>query len=253
MFDSYVVSKNEKRHKWTMPIVAIAIALHVVLAGTLIFKQMWTIHELDRPDTQSLSFSSAPPPPPPPPGGSKKKVEKKQTVKKVKEPVQPDKRKDKPKVQEEVEDEAQDDGEEGGVEGGVVGGVVGGVLGGQLGGVLGGTGSGPPPPPSGPKNVAPKMLEKQRIKGKSMVSPSSNVITAVMRSGKSFRAVFRYCITTSGDVNKMKFLKKSPYPAYDAKVKTEARKWKFKPIRVNGKAVPACSIINYNVKPENLK
>lgn len=247
MFDNYVVAKNTKRAKWVVPIVTVAALLHALAGGGLLVWQMWEINELDRPDSGGdLSLLSAPPPPPPPPGGSKKKVEPKKQVKKVTETVQPDERKEKPEVTEESTEEV---GVEGGVEGGVVGGVVGGVLGGVEGGVLGGVGTAPPPPPSEPQIVPQVALEAQRISGQKDIQPPNDVNVAIRRAGKRAVGVVKMCLTSGGSVKSLKVLKSTGYPSYDAKIKSTMRQWRYRPFRVNGKAVPVCTSVTFIYTP----
>lgn len=251
MFDNYVVAKNTKRAGWVVPIITAAAVLHVVAGGSLLIWQFWNITELDRPDSETVSLSAPPPPPPPPPGGSTKKVEPKPKVKKVKDTVQPDERKDKP-VPDETSDTPEEEGVEGGVEGGVVGGVVGGVLGGVEGGVLGGTGTGPPPPPpkpSEPQIVPQVALEQQRISGDKDIQPPNDVNVAIRRAGKRVTGVVKMCLSAGGTVSSLKLLQSTGHPTYDAKIKSKMRQWKYKPFRVNGKAVPVCTSVTFIYTP----
>ncbi len=255
MFDNYVGAKNSKTGAWTAELVLAAVVLHVFAGAALMIKTWWTVEELDRPSRASAGLStSAPPPPPPPAGGSKKIEKKKPKVKKVKEVTQVDERKDKPKVEpDDSSDESENEGVEGGVEGGVVGGVVGGVIGGVEGGVLGGTLGGdppPPPPPDEPKIVQQTAIEGGRVSGEKDIHPPSSVATAISRSGKKAVGVVKMCLNASGNVKSLNMLRSTGHAAYDAKLKSKMRLWKYSPYRVNGKAVPVCTSVTFVYIPQ---
>ncbi len=247
MFDNYVGAKTAKTGAWTAEVVLAALVLHVFAITALLVRSWWTISEVDRPTRASAGLSSAPPPPPPPPGGSNKKVEKKIKIKKVKEVTQIDERKIKPKIEESTTEESEDEGVEGGVEGGVVGGVVGGVIGGVEGGVLGGTlgGDPPPPPMAEPKMVLQVALEQQRISGEKDIQPPNDVATKISRSGKRVVGVVKMCLNTGGKVKSLNMLKGTGHAAYDAKIKSKMRLWKYRSFKVNGKSVPVCTSVTF--------
>jgi len=248
MFDNYVGAKTQKTGAWTAELVLAALVLHVFAGAALLVKSWWTIDEIERPSVASAGISSAPPPPPPPPGGSTKKVEKKVKIKKVKEVTQVDERKEKPKIEETSDDDqSPDEGVEGGVEGGVVGGVVGGVIGGVEGGVLGGSlgGEPPPPPMEEPKMVLQVALEAQRISGDKDIQPPNDVATKISRAGKRVVGVVKMCLNNGGKVKSLNMLKSTGHPAYDAKIKSKMRLWKYRPFKVNGKSVPVCTSIQF--------
>ena len=248
MFDSYVTSKNTKARKWVVVTVSVSVVAHVIAIGILVIKGYWTIGKVS-PEVQDddLAFyASPPPPPPPPPGGAKKKktVEKKVKKVKVTETVQQKKEdKDKP---EKVTESDEPDGVEGGVKGGVAGGVVGGVLGGVEGGVLGGTGTGPPPPPPKQQIVAPNVLKAQRIAGNDQITMPNNEKVNFKRSGKPRAiAVAMVCVSAGGKVTSVSLRKKSGFAGWDRKLRAEIKKWRFRPVKVGGKAVTACSPITF--------
>ncbi len=257
MFDNYVGGKNTKVGAWTAQLVVGAVALHIIAGGALVVKNWWGMEELDRPSRASAGLSSAAPPPPPPPAGGSKKIKKKTPkVKKIKTVTQVDERKVKPKVEPDDSPDNNDsevEGVEGGVEGGVVGGVVGGVIGGVEGGVLGGTLGGdppPPPPPDEPKIVQQVALEASRISGEKQIQPPSAVATAIARSGKKAVGVVKMCLNAGGSVKSLNMLKSTGHAAYDAKIKSKMRQWKYRPFKVNGKAVPVCSSVTFIYIPQ---
>jgi protein TonB len=188
-------------------------------------------------------LTAAPPPPPPPAGSSKPKTEKK-VVRKTKDLVQPDPEK---KVEVTSDSEAEDQGVEGGVEGGVVGGEIGGVLGGEIGGVI----DAPPPPPKEEPQIVPQAaLEAQRISGEKNIQPPNDVATAISRSGTKATGVFKLCLNNGGGIQSIKMLKSTGYPAYDNKIKSTMNSWKYRPLMVNGKAVPVCTSVTFIFTPQ---
>ncbi len=240
MFDNYVGAKQVRRSKWVTILIIVSIAIHVVVGAAVVIKSLWSIKKLEPPDTE-LALSSPPPPPPPPPAGAKKpKTEAKKLVRKVKETVQPDTtKKPEPEQVQEVEDE----GVEGGVEGGQAGGVLGGVEGGVLGGVQ------EPPKVEAPKVVPQVALEAQRVSGEKDIQPPNDVATQMARSGKGTVGVVKMCLTDGGSVKSLTMLKSTGYPAYDNKIKSKMREWRYRPFQVNGKAVPVCTSVTFIYRP----
>ena len=53
------------------------------------------------------------------------------------------------------------------------------------------------------------------------------------------------CLTASGSVKSVKILKRSGFPGWDSKIKGKMRMWKYKPYRVNGKAIPVCTSVTF--------
>jgi len=250
MFENYVSAKTSKYKKLVALTVALSVLVHVGAASALMIRSYWVIEKLTPPETE-ITFGMAPPPPPPPPAGSSKpKTEKKKVTKKVvKDTVQPDKDNKVADVEPDDSD-SEEEGVEGGVEGGVAGGVVGGVLGGVEGGVLGGTlNAPPPPPPMAPKIVPQVALEQQRISGEKDIQPPNNVNVLIRRAGKKVVATVKMCLNRSGNVKSLKLLRSTGHPAYDKKIKSKMRKWKYRPFKVNGKPVPVCTSVTFIYNP----
>lgn len=245
MFDNYVGAKLTRRPRWLSIVIVVSVVFHAGVAGALIVRSLWVIDKLQPPETE-LTLSAPPPPPPPPPAGSSKPhVEVKKVVHKVHDTVQPDKDK---KPDPTPEADTQDNGVEGGVEGGVAGGVVGGVLGGVEGGVLGGTGD-QPAPKEEPKIVPQVALEAQRISGEKNIQPPDNVAVQISRSGKPSVGVIKMCLSSGGSVDKLQVLKSTGYAPYDSKIKNTMRNWRYRPFKVNGRAVPVCTSVTFIYRP----
>ena len=59
----------------------------------------------------------------------------------------------------------------------------------------------------------------------------------------------KMCLTSGGTVQKLNVLKTTGHPAYDNKIKTKMREWKYRPFMVNGKAVPVCTSVTFIYRP----
>jgi protein TonB len=232
-----------KMPRWAMPLLAVMILGHAAGIGGSWAASVWEIDRLEPPKEGTGDIALAPPPPPPPPppkGGEKPKVERieprKQTVKDIL--VQPTK----------VEKIEKKDAGEVGNPDGVEGGEVGGEVGGEIGGVVGAPPPPPPPPPppAPPQNVAPTLLESQRIAGEKNIVPNDNTKTEIQRSGKD-RIVgsYKLCITVDGGINTISQLKSTGFPAYDSKIQAEMRNWRYRPFLVNGKPQPVCTAVTF--------
>jgi protein TonB len=241
MFGNFTAAQHRKPPPWAGPVLAGAIALHVVLFTVMWVKTIWQLDQLDKPKTTiDLAVAPPPPPPPPPPPGGAKPHEQQITPKKikVKDIVQPVKiEKQEATV---VEDKGDPNGEVGGEEGGVAGGVVGGVVGAP-------PPPPPPPPPAAPQNVAPTMLEASRIAGEKNIIPDDVTKTEIQRSGKDkVVGSFKICLTVEGSVQNVTMLKSTGFSAYDSKIQGKMRgEWRYKPFNVNGKAVPVCTAVTF--------
>jgi hypothetical protein len=137
-----------------------------------------------------------------------------------------------------------DDGVEGGVEGGVVGGVEGGVE--------GGPGNVPPPPPpppppgKSPQVIAPTVLEGYRIAGNKMIVPDDTTKLDIAKAGKTkIVGSFKLCVDAAGAITSVNQLKSTGFQAYDTKIQTGIRQWRYKPFMVNGQPVPVCTAVTF--------
>jgi periplasmic protein TonB len=242
MFGNYAAAQHKKAPPWAAPVLIGAVALHVILFVSMWVKTIWQLDQLDKPkSTIDLAVAPPPPPPPPPPPGGAKPHDQQITPKKktVKDIVQPIKM-EKQEVAQASDDKGDPNGEVGGEEGGVAGGVVGGVVGAP-------PPPPPPPPPAPPQNIAPTMLEGQRISGEKQIAPDDVTKTEIQRSGKDkVVGSFKICITVEGGVSNVTMLKSTGFGAYDTKIQGKMRgEWRYKPYNVNGKNVPVCTAVTF--------
>jgi len=246
-FEAFLTHDKQKPKKARRITYIVSLALHVALLFVAVVYSFWHVDELGDKAVQ-ISFMAAPPPPPPPPPAKKKSSSTKPKVKPVEvkpqtivQPKEIVKEEPKPKEEEPEEEEegAQEGGVEGGVAGGVVGGTVGGVIGGTIGGVIGGTGDGEPP-----KTLPPNVGNGLRI-----TDPNSNAVRlppAMKSAGISFWAMVKTCVDASGTVSSTKIVRKAD-PSLDSQIEQAIRAWKYKPSVINGKPVPFCYMVRYEI------
>lgn len=253
MFENYVGAKQRKRPKWVGLVVAISVAVHVIGGSALVIRSFWVIDKLTPPEARPI-LSLGPPPPPPPPKGKKKssslkeKVQKRQKVSDTVQPEEKPEEIDPEEIASADEGEGEDFGVEGGVEGGVAGGVVGGVLGGVPGGTLGGTGVAPPPPPEPEKpQVVPQVALKQYfIAGEREPQPPESVKNLMVKQGETKTVTtVKMCLSKGGSVKSLRVLKSSGYQEYDSLIQRKMKQWKYRPFKVNNKAVPVCTSVTF--------
>jgi TonB family protein len=108
----------------------------------------------------------------------------------------------------------------------------------------------PPPPPTPPQNIAPSVLEANRIAGNKLITPDDATKKQIIADGKS-RVIgsFKLCIALDGSVTVVTLLKSSGYAAYDEKLQQQMRTWKYKPYLVNGRATPVCTAVTFIFSP----
>ena len=57
------------------------------------------------------------------------------------------------------------------------------------------------------------------------------------------------CLSSGGSVDKLQVLKSTGYAAYDSKIKSTMRSWRYRPFKVNGRAVPVCTSVTFIYRP----
>jgi serine/threonine-protein kinase len=98
-----------------------------------------------------------------------------------------------------------------------------------------------------PQNVAPTLLDANRIAGDKDIVPDNGSQTEINRSGQDkVVGSYKLCVTTDGGVDSVSLLKSTGFPAYDAKIQNTIRsKWRYKPFVISGKAVPVCTAVMF--------
>lgn len=97
-----------------------------------------------------------------------------------------------------------------------------------------------------PQSVPPTVLETYRIAGEKVIVPDDKTKTEIARSGRD-RIVgsFKLCLDASGDVTSVTQLKSTGFNAYDAKINSTMRDWRYRPYLTNGRAVPVCTAVTF--------
>jgi len=235
------IARKRKAPKWAAPLLATMAAGHLALFIGMWAKSIWDVEQLEKPkNIIDLTTALPPPPPPPPPKGSNKPQDVQVTPKKpkVRELIQPVHIEDKT-----PSPETPGPGDPNGSPDGVPNGVSDGVVGtppppAPL--------PPPPPPVAAPKPVAPNMLEAMRIAGNKDISPDDTTKTEIKMSGKDrIVSAQRLCIDASGNVTSVSQARASGFSAYDAKIQREMRLWRYRPVTIDGKAVPVCTVVTF--------
>jgi len=228
----------------------VSIAFHGALLAVGIGYSFWHVEELSPPLLKVTFMSAAPPPPPAaaPPAGGGSTAPKKKIVVKPKTIVQPktdivqpkETPKEEPKEEPKAEDHGEKDGVKGGVAGGTPGGVVGGVPGGKVGGTPGGTGTGAP---TGTKFLPPNIGIGLKLSGENPPFPMY-----LRKTGTAYTALVKFCVTTTGTVDKVTIMKSAEPELDRGIVDTLLKNWRFRPYMANGMPIPFCSVHPFDFK-----
>ena len=94
--------------------------------------------------------------------------------------------------------------------------------------------------------VPPTVLQGLRLSGDTQVHPPDTVKTEMLRDGKD-RAigVLKLCIATDGGISSVAIASSTRYPAYDARLVSAARAWRYQPYRLDGRPLPVCSTVTF--------
>lgn len=247
-FEAILQQQHAKPKRWRRATLVVSVALHVVALSAALVHSVWQVEEMPMPSLQvTLTAAVPPPPPPPPPAARKSSSESRPKTR----PVEPKPQelvvpKDTPKEQPKAEAEAAsatDTGEANGQVGGQVGGVSGGVVGGVLGA--------PPPPPPPPKPSGPKNVSANVGRGQLLIDPNAErfrvkLPLALARSGDTYTAMLRLCVSAEGGVTSVQVLK-GANSALDGQFPSVMGRWRYRPLLVEGAATPFCYLLRYEV------
>ncbi len=238
MFDSFSTQRRSIfDNKLFLGCVAVAALGTSVSGGAAVVNSMWQIEYTQIPQIESKGYQVALAAVAPPPPASKAKTV---TTKQVVENVQMIERKDDESVDEDAPPVQEEGGEEGGVEGGIAGGQIGGTVGGSVDGVLGGSIGGAAPIKKKDNIMAPKLFRKQKISGE-QPKPDRPDQLAIQRAGSAkVVGTWKICVTKTGKVKSVKRRKSTGYSAYDRKLESAMRKWKYKPMKIDGRPADVC-------------
>jgi|CXWL01.1.fsa_nt_gi protein TonB len=239
MFESALIeSQGRPRPKKRLLFIPVAIIVHLLVGGSMLLAQYWTLSPVDEPVLQVTFFSAAapppPPPPPPPPAAPKPPEAPKPVVQAAPTtPVQP------VDIPEDVPEPstAPDTGGVEGISGGVEGGVEGGVPGGVPGGVVDSAGTGD---------------EILRVGGAITAPVATNRVPpvyteAARRARIQGVVVVEAIIDKDGNVTQVRVLKGLPM-GLDRSAQEAVQRWKFKPAALNGRPVSVYFTLTVNFR-----
>lgn len=259
MFDA-ITQKPKRRSSKMGLIVSASVAAHAALAIGLIIAGMWQVERLLPPHRQltistDVKFQQTRTETPsvkvdiPPPKAAKAPKIKRLTQP-TNEPV--DTRPDPDAVYGHVPDE----GPTGTTGTGFVGPSTGTLF----------PGDGPafpvaeiPPPPTitkvietKPPVILARVLEGERISGNAQIRPPESVRVAMFRDGeRSVQGMVKMCLSERGTVSSLRMLKRTTYQAYDQKILSQMKQWRYQPYRVNGQATAVCTTVTFIYKMTN--
>jgi protein TonB len=245
-FEAILSEQQAKPRPWRRATLTLSVVLHAgaLLAG--VAHSVWQVEEMPMPSLEVTLMAAPPPPPPPPPPAAKKSAENRPKTR----PVEPKpqelvvpKETPKQEVQPEPQQATTDTGQENGQSGGVVGGVAGGVVGGVVGS--------PPPPPPAPTPSGPKMVSAKIARGQLLIDPNSEryrvkLPQALARSGDTFVAMLRVCVSAQGTVTSVQLMKGAS-PAIDGQFPSVIGRWRYRALLTDGVHTPFCYPLRYEV------
>lgn len=247
-FEAILQQQQAKPKRWRRAMFTISVALHALALTAAVVHSVWQVEEMPMPSLQVTLTAAVPPPPPPPPPAARKAASE---TKPKTRPVEPKTQelvvpKETPKEQPKPEAEASNAGENDGEPAGVPGGVTGGLPGGVVGGVLGAPPPPPPPKPSGPKIVSAKVGRGQLLIDPNAERYRVKLPTALARTGETYTAMLRLCVSAAGNVTGVQLLKGAG-PAIDAQFPSVLSRWRYRPLLADGVATPFCYLLRYEV------
>ena len=104
-----------------------------------------------------------------------------------------------------------------------------------------------PEPPVPTQNVAPTVLDANRIGGDKDISPDPSIQTEISRAGiESIVGAFKICLTAEGTIDTVTQLKSTGFPAYDTKIQSTIRRtWRYRPFIVNRRPAQVCTAVRF--------
>lgn len=240
-------------------LIGVSVVGHIALFTGMFVYNAWDLDRLEYRQRSDVRIGAPVPPPPESSGAEAPKVEMTRKQPKVKPPEEIVQVKLDKVVREEPPKETGDksgDGED-----------TGGGGDGPPGSTCTGDGCGPvpqdvpavpeppkpPPPPVCPGDprcppvvLKPTVFAALRQRGKIHIHPPSAVQHQMVRDDmRETSAAVRICLTTSGSIASAAILRSTKYADYDAEILREVRQWQYSPYTVNGKPVPACSMVHF--------
>jgi protein TonB len=230
-FEAFLTADRPVARRRRSATVGISFALHVAALIFGVATSFWHVEEMVPPSLplQLFTFTLPAAPPPPPAARAVRR-----TVTRVRprptEIVQPQA---EPVTAPEAPAESAEE-QPGGEPGGVPGGVE------------GGTGTGPATGTQSGMFVSPNVA-----RGQLDINPQADpyrvkLPPVLARAGMSLWALVRICVDQRGRVISVQLLKKAD-PAVDPLIVATLSTWRYRPYTVNGRPVPFCSNVRYEM------
>jgi TonB family protein len=242
MFDR-VANGKARRNRWKAPMLLSGALIHGALFTGMWAKGLWQINKVEAAENDLTLTVPAPIPVPETPQGAPKPPTV--TAKRVaKDPVQPTRRPE----QKPVDVPGTDDPPTGTPTTGDIDGPVMPPSDIPVMPIPDVVLPKPPPPMAKPpqqRNVAPAVLEQQRIAGNKIITPDEETAQQIARGDGKVKGVVRLCLGSDGVVRSANIVVSTEFPAYDAKLEREIRNWRYQPYQVDGVATPVCTNVTF--------
>ncbi len=228
MFDNYIVAKRVPGlRSWGTALLGMSIAVHLVAASLFVVRGYWRIGKLPTPVTETVMAVS--PPPPPLPGQARPRTPR---VEPRPKPVPAREAAPAPSQQIVAAPSPSAPVASPGASPGPGAPSTSGEV----------VEPGEPGPGIAPDFVRPAELAQYRISGDTQIQPSDEVKSQMQRDRKDkLSPTFKLCIEPAGTVGSVALLRSSGYSAYDRKLETAMRAWRYSGIRR-----PTCTAITFN-------
>lgn len=96
------------------------------------------------------------------------------------------------------------------------------------------------------ETVGARLLEGQRIAGDPQIPAPARVRAEMTRAGRSrAEARIKMCLDRRGNVESLSVLGSTGYSEYDDLLMSRMRTWRYRPYRLDGAAVPVCTVVRF--------
>ena len=213
--------------------LALALAAHGVLLAAAVVHAGWKVDEIS-PPAVPITFNGAAPPPPPPAGErqAQRRAPRAKRPRIARELVQPVERQQPQEVEREESGPPTENPEPGEGEGG----------------------EGPPcngPACMGPAGPPTTFVPPTIASGRLAIDPQDEpyrvkLPPALNRAGMRLWVLAKLCVRADGSVERVSLLRGAD-PALDPLVVTALQSWRYRPYAVNGRPVPFCTNVRYEI------
>ena len=252
MFERYQQDRGgSRRSTWVRVCVTASAIAHAGVVAVLVISSWWNIDKLsidERPvSVASLGLATAAPPP----LASERRQHEQKKLRRTRDLTQTSEDRSRDRAEDAGSDEGDPAGHADGLAGGtgldpnapnLITGCTTGLCAGDL----------PPAPPiekpdPEPPVVVPEaMLKGYLIAGETQIQAPDAVRIKIARTPtRRVVGVVKLCIDTAGAVTSSSLLKSTGYPGYDRRLVSGVRRWRYKPYRISGKAVSACTSVRF--------